>query len=117
MVENIQEFESRIMGLNTRRLSGRSDTDKMKNVTETFRWLRNNSPRLNNDGKCQMLDSGLIETCLWYCDTYFDNESLSRSILLQFLANFSVGHKSAQHRIFGCFRGTLRYLSCVYINI
>lgn len=111
---DVQEFVCHVMGLNTRKLSGRLDADEMKNATDTFRWLRNNSPQLDDCGKCQLLDSGLIETCLWYCDTYFAEEPLSRSILLQFLANFSVGYESAQRQILEGFRDTLRHfiVSC-----
>jgi len=105
-----REFVCRVMGLNTRRLSGWSDAVEMKKATNDFRWLRNNSPRLDDCGKRQLLDIGLIETCLWYCTTYFANEPLSSSILLQFLANFSVGHESAQRWIFESFRDTLRYI-------
>jgi len=104
------EFVCRLMSLKTRRLSARSDVDEVKNATDTFRWLRNNSPRLDDSGKCRMLDSGLIETCFWYCDTFFANDPLSRSVLLQFLANFSVGNETAQRQIFLGFRSTLRYI-------
>jgi len=107
---DVQEFVCHIMGLKTRKLSGRSDADEMENVTNTFRWLRNNSPRLDDNSKCQLLDSGLIETCSWYCDNFFGTEPLSQSILLQFLANFSVGHKGAQRQIFESFCGILRYI-------
>ncbi|KAL4143221.1 hypothetical protein QTP88_005579 [Uroleucon formosanum] len=105
---NVQEFMCRIMDLKTRKLSGRLDADDTKNTTDAFRWLRNNSPQLDDAGKCQLLDSELIETCLWYCDTFFANEPLSCSVLLQFLANFSMGHKRAQLKIFGGFCGSLR---------
>ncbi|XP_026812588.1 ataxin-10 [Rhopalosiphum maidis] len=107
--KEVQEFMCRIKELNTRRLSGQSDSDDMKNTTDTFRWLRNNSPFLDDIDKCRLLDSGLIEICSWYCNTYFANESLSCSILLQFLANFSVGHESAQRQIFDGFCSTLRH--------
>lgn len=107
---NVQDFMCRIMDLKTRKLSGWSDDDDTKNTTDTFRWLRNNSPQLDDAGKCQLLDSELIETCLWYCDTFFANEPLSCSVLLQFLANFSMGHKRAQLQIFGGFCGSLRYI-------
>lgn len=106
---DIQEFICCIIDLNARRLSGRSDSNDIKNATDTFRWLRNNSPFLNNSDKCRLLDSGLIEICSWYCNTYFANESLSCSILLQFLANFSVGHENAQRQIFEGFCNTLRH--------
>jgi len=107
---NVQEFVCRVMDLKTRKLSGRSDADDIKIATDAFRWLRNNSPQLDDAGKCQLLDSELIETCLWYCDTFFSNEPLSCSVLLQFLANFSVGHERAQRQIFGSFCGMLRYI-------
>lgn len=107
---DVEKFICCIMDLNTRRLSGRSDSNDIKNTTDTFRWLRNNSPFLDNSDKCRLLDSGLIEICSWYCNTYFANESLSCSILLQFLANFSVGHKNAQRQIFEGFCNTLRYI-------
>lgn len=106
---NVQEFVCRVMDLKTRKLSGRSDADDIKIATDAFRWLRNNSPQLDDAGKCQLLDSELIETCLWYCDTFFSNEPLSCSVLLQFLANFSVGHERAQRQIFGSFCGMLRH--------
>jgi len=106
----VQEFVCRVMDLKTRKLSGRSDADDMKNATDVFRWLRNNSPRLDDASKCQLLDSELIDTCVWYCNTFFVNETLSRGILLQFLANFSVGHESAQRQIFGGFCDILRFI-------
>ncbi|XP_022173061.1 ataxin-10 [Myzus persicae] len=107
--DDVQEFVCHLMGLKTRRLSGWSDADEIKSVTDTFRWLRNNSPRLNDNGKCRLLNSGLIETCSWYCDTFFTNDPLSRSVLLQFLANFSVGNETAQRQIFEGFCSTLRH--------
>lgn len=82
--------------------------DEIKNTTDTFRWLRNQSVRLNESTKDESLESGLVETCLWYCDHYFTNEPLSRSILLQFLANFSINHENAQQKIFQVFHKTLR---------
>lgn len=107
---DVQEFVCHVMGLKSRKMSGRSDADEIKNATNTFRWLRNNSPQLDDRSKCQLLDSGLIETCSWYCDNFFANEPLSQSVLLQFLANFSVGHESAQRQIFGGFCSMLRYV-------
>jgi len=107
---DVQEFVCNIMGLKSRKMSRRLDAVEIKNATNTFRWLRNNSPRLDDSSKCQLLDLGLIETCSRYCDNFFANEPLSQSVLLQFLANFSVGHESAQRQIFGDFCDMLRYI-------
>jgi len=106
------EFICRVLSLTNRKSARMSDgstvDDDVKDVTDTFRWLRNNSPGLDENTKHEVLKSGLLETCLWFCDYYFANEPLSRSILLQFLANFSVNHEIARRNIIEGFRDVLR---------
>lgn len=82
--------------------------DEIVNITDTFRWLRNNTPQLNEDIKHELLNLGLIDTCLWFCENYFINRPLNCSILLQFLANFSINYEIAQTSIYNYFHNTLR---------
>lgn len=110
------EFICRVVSLAARKSVQVSDDrpaasvveDEMRNTTDTFRWLRNQSVLLNDSTKRESLELGLVDTCLWYCDHYFANEPLSRSILLQFLANFSINHENAQQKISQSFYETLR---------
>lgn len=83
-------------------------SDRTENLTDTFRWLRNNSPHLNDNTKSELLESGLVDTCLWFCECYFANEPLSRSIVLQFLANICIDHQITRQIISKVFRETLR---------
>lgn len=107
------EFICRVVSLTTTRKTaqvsnGSAVNDEIQNITDTFRWLRNNSPQLNDLTKHELLKSGLIETCLWFSDSYFENRPLSRSILLQFLANFSANSETVQQYLIESFHNTLR---------
>ncbi|XP_050428755.1 ataxin-10 [Adelges cooleyi] len=102
-------FVSKLMEVRkSKKCIEKTDTDGNNGITDIFRWLRNNSPRLNNNSKQLLLDSGLVEICLWYFDVHFHDDLLSLSILLQFLANFSINYKPAQQMIFKDFHSTLR---------
>lgn len=83
----------------------------IENLTDIFRWLRNNSSRLNESSKNELLDTGLLDTCLWFCTNCFINKPLSCSVLLQFLANFSMNNEIAQCKIFQSFNNVLKYVS------
>lgn len=106
------EFICHVVSLNTKKsvlVSNESKTDdEIQNTTDTFRWLRNNSPQLSAYTKLELLKSGLLETCSWFCNNYFINEPLSRSIVLQFLANFSANNEIAQQNVIEGFHDTLR---------
>lgn len=84
--------------------------NEMENLTDTFRWLRNNSPRLDANIKNELLDTGLLDTCVWFFNHCFVNHSLSRCVLLQFLANFSMNNEIAMRKIFQSFHSTLKYV-------
>lgn len=106
------EFIYHIVSLTTKKsvqvMNESTTNDENQNTTDTFRWLRNNSPQLSVHTKHELLNCGLIETCSWFCNNYFVNEPLSRSIILQFLANFSVNNEVAQQNIIKSFHDTLR---------
>lgn len=107
------EFFGRLNSLSSKKLAqdanvSSSIKDEMENSTDTFRWLRNNSPRLHESTKTKLVESGLIDTCLWFFNHRFVYKPLSRSILLQFLANFSINHKTAQGKVFEGFHSILR---------
>lgn len=107
-----EEFICRVISLIDRKSARISDAsatdDEIKTLTDTFRWLRNNSPGLDESTKRNVLQLGLVETCSWFCDYCFINEPLSCSVLLQFLSNFSVDHKIAQQNIIEGFCSVLR---------
>lgn len=108
------DFACRLEALaTTRRFVGKiykpvACDNETKSITDIFRWLRNNSPLLDKNSKCKLLELGLVETCWWFCDFYFRDKPLSRSILLQFLANFSMNYETAQQCIFNEFHSLLR---------
>lgn len=82
--------------------------DEIENIIDTFRWLRNNSPQLNESIKNELLNLGLIDTCLWFCKHYFVNQPLGLCILLQFLANFSINHEIVQTNVYDNFHNVLK---------
>ncbi|VVC44649.1 Armadillo-type fold,Armadillo-like helical,Ataxin-10 domain [Cinara cedri] len=84
------------------------DDEKVRNVSLTFRWLRNNAPDLQDCTKQELLKSGIVEICSWFFDKCFVSEPLNSSIILQFLNNLSINHKSTQHSIFLCFHSKLK---------
>lgn len=85
--------------------------NEIENLTDTFRWLRNNSPRLDERTKNELLDTGLLDTCMWFFNHCFVNKPLSRSVLLQFLANFSMNNEIALRKVFQIFHSILKYVS------
>jgi len=110
---NVQnEFNIRLVSLTTTKSNQTLDElpthTEVEINTETFRWLRNNTPLLNENAKHDLMELGLVDICLWFCDHYFCNEPLSRSIVLQFLANFSINYEIAGRRISKNFHYTLR---------
>lgn len=113
------EFASLVASLTTAHESNETcpTDEEVRNATDTFRWLRNNAPRLQESAKRELLESGCVRTCRWFFDHYFVNEPLSRSVVLQFLANFSVNHQLAQQIIFKVFNDTLRYVSITFLVI
>lgn len=88
-----------------------ADAHKTDDITDVFRWLRNNSPQLCANTKDKLLKLKFDDTCHWFCDHYFNNKSLSFSIILQFLANWSMNHKPSQQSIFHGFHNGLRCVS------
>lgn len=106
------KFKRLVVSLITRKSTGVvnkfTGNDEIVNITDTFRWFRNNSPQLNEDIKQELLNLGLIDMCLWFCENHFVNHPLSCSILLQFLSNFSINYKIAQSNIYDYFHNTLR---------
>ncbi|XP_050524340.1 ataxin-10 isoform X2 [Daktulosphaira vitifoliae] len=100
------EFNNRIFSLACK-TSIVTDDDK-NYITDTFRWLRNNSSDSNDINKQNLLDNGLIKICLWYFEDYFREDNLSRSIILQFLSNFSMNNKNVQEQIFKGFHKKIR---------
>lgn len=110
------EFVCHVVSLTARKNQKLSrGSDEINDITNIFRWLRNNSPHISERTKQKVLESNLIETCLWFCDNYFTNESLSRSVILQFLANFSVNFESVQQYIIEHFQNTLRQVFYFYL--
>lgn len=80
-----------------------------ESATDAFRWLRNNSPLLNDADKHDLLKSRpIVDTCLLFCKSYFLNKPLSQCVVLQFLANFSMKHEAASRYIFTGFREVLK---------
>lgn len=104
-----EEFVRRLGTLSSVRRSDVASDADADAATDAFRWLRNHSSRLDADDKRQLLESGLVDTCLWFCDRYLSQSPLGRSVLMQFLANLSANDKNARLQIYQGFRHTLRW--------